>query len=485
MIDSIQDYAVFLLDPRGKVLTWSQGARRLLGYTSAEIIGKNFSIFFSPADRRAGKPRQKLQQALTEKNSEDEHAMRRKNGSYFWTRGRNFPLWQSGKKLCGFVKIAHDITHHKQTDEQLKQSEERYRLVVENTSDVIQVLDIQGNYVYASPSHHRLLGHQPQALVGKNAFTLIHPDDLPTVQKKFTKAVHGKANNTTYRFRHKKGHYLTLEGTSTAIFNDEHQPYLVVSTAHDITARTELEQQKDAFIGIASHELKTPVTSLKAYTQMLQRRFLRRQDHEAALYLAKMDAQLNKLTNLISDLLDVTKIEAGRLLLHQELFDFDTLVKEIVDGIQLTTQHHRIIHHGSLGKKLYGDRDRIGQVLINLMTNALKYSPEADKIIVRVLGTKDAAVVMVQDFGIGISPKKQEKIFDRFFRVNDSRSNTFPGLGLGLFISAEIIKRQGGNIWVKSIAGKGSTFSFSLPLMPAPLARAVSPVSAPQPVRHG
>lgn len=221
---------------------------------------------------------------------------------------------------------------------------------------------------------------------------------------------------------------------------------------------------RNEFISIASHELKTPVTSIKAYGQVLQRRFMRSGNTQAAEQLGKMDDQLNRLTNLISDLLDVTKIETGKLQLHNDFYEFDALIAESIEEVQRTVDTHTIVLEGSTKKKIYGDRERTGQVLTNLLSNAIKYSPEKKKIIVSIKSSGEYVEGSVKDFGVGISKEKQDKVFERFYRASGPKDNTFPGLGLGLYISSEIIKRQGGKIWLESKEGKGSTFRFSLPI---------------------
>jgi signal transduction histidine kinase len=176
-----------------------------------------------------------------------------------------------------------------------------------------------------------------------------------------------------------------------------------------------------------------------------------------------MDNQINKLTSLIKDLLDVTKITEGKLILQEEEFDVNELVKEVVDDLQVTAKKHRIIQELADLEPIIGDKERIAQVLVNLISNAVKYSPDANKIIVKTSMVNGEIMVCVQDFGIGISKDMQKKLFQRFFRVVDDSTRTFPGLGLGLFISTEIIKRQNGRIWVESAPGKGSSFCFTLP----------------------
>lgn len=235
----------------------------------------------------------------------------------------------------------------------------------------------------------------------------------------------------------------------------------------DITEREKLMKQKDEFIGIVSHELKTPVTSVKGYAQVMHKRFIKAGDHESALLLEKMDNQLNKLGSLIGDLLDANKIEGGRLQFHNDWFDFNELVREVVENMQQTTTSHTISL--KLGKKIRvnADRDRISQVIVNLISNAIKYSPQTEKIILKTTVSKQNVKLCVEDFGIGISKEKQERVFERFFRVSGEKQDTFPGMGLGLYISSEIIKRQGGRIWVEGEKGKGSIFCFSIPIKAA------------------
>lgn len=220
---------------------------------------------------------------------------------------------------------------------------------------------------------------------------------------------------------------------------------------------------RDDFISIASHELRTPVTSLKLYVQVLQKQLASRGEESLARSFSKMDAQLNKLTLLIQDLLNVSRIELGKLDFQEDWFDLNEVVKETVEQIQPTTSKHRIRIEGKISRPVWGDVDRIGQVLTNLLTNAVKYSPQADTIIVRLTTAHDGAVVSVQDFGIGIEKEHLAHIFDRFYRVNDPQEKTYPGLGIGLYIAHEIIKGHGGTLTAESEKEKGSLFSFTLP----------------------
>jgi hypothetical protein len=232
----------------------------------------------------------------------------------------------------------------------------------------------------------------------------------------------------------------------------------------DISEQKHLQQQKDDFIGIASHELKTPVTSIKAYTQVLEKMMLQHGLLKEAGMMKRMDSQINRLTSLISDLLDVTKINSGKLQFNDQLFDFIDLVKNLLEDMQVTSLKHRLIGHMPDSCQVYGDKERIGQVITNLITNGIKYSPDADQINIDVTIKESEVHLCVQDFGIGIARENVGKVFEQFYRVSGDMQHTFPGLGLGLYISSEIIKREGGRIWVTSNEGKGSTFCFALPV---------------------
>jgi signal transduction histidine kinase len=178
-----------------------------------------------------------------------------------------------------------------------------------------------------------------------------------------------------------------------------------------------------------------------------------------------MDAQLNKLTKLIADFLDISRMQAGKLAFQRETFNLDSMVYEVVENVQAATTTHSFIVEGKTDAHIMGDKDRLGQVFINLLTNAAKYSPNADKVFVRLFREQDQAVVSVQDFGIGIDEAYHQKIFERFYQVTDPQERSYRGLGIGLYISKEILDRHAGRISVRSRKGEGAIFSVALPIL--------------------
>lgn len=228
-------------------------------------------------------------------------------------------------------------------------------------------------------------------------------------------------------------------------------------------ARYQMEHQKDDFIGFAAHELKNPLTSIKGFCGLIIN-IAKKNDYEKVLsYAQEINAQSEKITELINDLLDVTKIEIGKFTYTNTFFNLDDLVKEIVMHQEVIAKNRSIELRGRSKKTIYGDRYRIGQVIINLLSNALKYSPETKKVILKLKGTRNGALISVQDYGMGMSKIDQKKIFNRFFTARTVQSKSAEGLGIGLYISFKIVQNHKGKIWIKSKEGKGSTFFLELP----------------------
>jgi two-component system CheB/CheR fusion protein len=380
-------------------------------------------------------------------------------------------LKRAGRGSNDVMLIIEDITQAKKSELRLKESEERFRLLVQNAFDITTVFAEDGTIVYESDSVERILGYKVGERIGENIFKdpIVHPSDLHLKEKMFTasKANPGKNISAEFRLRHKNGDYKFIEAVCVNLLD---QPAVngILANYHDITEQRILERQREEFVSIASHELKTPITSLKGYVQIMQDMFSSAQDEMAIEIIKKLDHQLDRLTVLIKELFDVTRIREGQLKFDISNFDIDKLISEVVNEIQLGTKKHVIVSDLNARKKIEADREKVGQVITNLLSNAIKYSPVSDKVIVTSTSTNENVTVCVQDFGIGISPDVQKKIFERFFRLSDDKLSQFPGLGLGLYIASEIVKGHGGTIVVKSNKGDGSIFCFTIPMKYSP-----------------
>ncbi len=264
------------------------------------------------------------------------------------------------------------------------------------------------------------------------------------------------------RLKNKEGIYRWFYSVGEPVLDAEKKVSKWVGSLTDIHEQKLKEERKDEFISIASHELKTPLTTAKAYLQMLEL-YLDENNEEAALYVKKANQAVNRLNELIGELLDVSKISFGKIIYTISTFNFNDMVNSTVENIQLISPRHTIIKTGKVYDEVTGDKDRLQQVVINLLTNAIKYSPGSDKVFITVEQQNDMINVSVRDTGIGIAKQSLHKIFEKYHRIEEHAVH-FQGLGIGLYISYEIIKRHHGKLWADSEPGIGSIFYFSLPV---------------------
>ncbi len=450
------DDAILSKDLDGIVTSWNAAAERMFGYRAEEMIGQSVTCIYPPERQR------ELDQILEhirngERFEHYETTRINKEGRRLMVSVTVSPVKDSSGTIIGASDIIRDITERK-----LLEARER-QLFTANLVGVF-VADFAGTFLEANDAMLDLLGYTREELqAGKLRSERLTPPEYRQLTQQAINAmlVHGKTDPFEKVYLHKSGQPIPVLVAVARIGDTD----TCIGFVLDIRERKELEQRKDTFISMAGHELKTPLTSMKASIGLLRRRLASQAEDRVQPLLGTMDAQINRITRLIDDILDLSKIQTGQLAYHQEQFDFDALVREIVAMTQRSTQTHQINLVGRTEAAVTADRDRVGQVLTNLITNAVKYSPQADNVVVHIARDPDHVRVSVQDFGIGIAPGDQRRIFERFYRVNNgSKPASQQGLGLGLFLSQEIVTHHGGHLWVESKQGQGSTFSFTLPL---------------------
>lgn len=302
----------------------------------------------------------------------------------------------------------------------------------------------------------------------EQGFPESHPDDL-NIREEFERCKRkGKALELEVRIKNRISHEYRYHLLRITPVYDEGRIKNWVGTFTDIDDQKKIEKEKDEFLSIASHELKTPLTSIKAYVQLLERKLKLDKESSEAGFVAKVQGQIEKLNALITDLLDVSKIENGKLKINKKQVNLESVISNAIETIQQTHEEQtvKIERQGIKPDILIPlDEIRIEQVLINFLTNAIKYSPHNNQVIITTFVDEEAEEVRVNvtDFGIGIPDFKQDAVFKKFYRVEES-SLQFQGMGIGLFICSEIIKQHHGTVGVSSILGEGSTFYFTLPL---------------------
>ena len=377
-----------------------------------------------------------------------------------------YPSKDEAGKTISVIAIAYEVTEDLKIRKKLSQSEEKYRNLSDALPLVIFTANPDAEIVYCNDKLKNYLGETVSNPIGEKFYHLSHPDDMEELKEIWEKAVINKENfeaeHRSYNTFSKQYNWLLTR--AVPVFGEDGEIVEWIGSSTNVNEFKLLEAQKDTFLGIASHELKTPLTSLKIYAQVLERVLKKAGDEKNAEYAHKMDAQVTKLNSLIGDLLDVTKMTLGKMQLNEENFKFEDLAAEMVEELQLTAPQ-KITFEKKSGGMVIADKNRISQVMSNLISNAIKYSPDTKEIVVTTQLSENGVEFCVQDFGIGMPEDKKDKVFAQYYRVSGETQTTIPGLGLGLYISAEIIERSNGKIWVNSILGKGSTFCFSLPVI--------------------
>lgn len=366
----------------------------------------------------------------------------------------NEEMMTSNEELIDTQSHLHD------TIDKLNESRERFRFLLNSIPQQVWTANPEGVIDYVNNVVCADFGYDIDVVLEREWTSFIHPDDLPETMEKWQQALStGTQYQLEFRLLFADGNYhWHLARAVPLLENGKIQMW--VGTNTNIALQKANEEKKDEFLSIASHELRTPLTSIKAFNQLIKRGG---DPQKLESFIQRSSGHIQRLEKLIADLLDVTKMNSGKLEYNMHPFSFSQLLHDSVDNARQFSPTHEIILENSVDILFNGDHFRLEQVLNNFLSNAIKYSPEGNKVIVDSKLDDENIVVSVQDFGIGIAPAHIDKLFDRYYRV-DNTSMRFEGLGLGLFISSEILKRHHGKIWIESQLGKGSTFYFSLPI---------------------
>jgi hypothetical protein len=499
LVDGVRDYAIFMLDIDGYVLTWNAGAERFKGYQAAEIVGSHFSRFY-PADMLAlGLPDHELEVAQRVGSFEDEGWRIRKDGSQFWANVVITAMRDATGRLIGYSKITRDLTQRRNHEEALRQSEERFRLLVEGVSEyAVFMLDVNGRVATWNVGAQRLKGYEASEIIGSH-FSIFYPADARDSgwpEHELQRAAeNGSFVDTGWRIR-KDGSRLWANVTITALRDETGRLVGYAKLTRDLTetqrveaielASEEREQLldaersarmaaqratrvKDEFLATLSHELRTPLSAILGWTQIL----LKAQatsPAELRRAVEVIDRNARAQVQLIDDLLDLSRIMSGKLRLDLRQVWIPDIVQAAIDSALPLAQAKEIRVHSLLDQSLAtvsGDRNRLQQVVWNLMTNAIKFTPKGGQVQVRVQRIGSHLELSVADTGIGIPESFMPFVFDRFSQRDSSSTRAHGGLGLGLAICKQLVELHGGSIRATSPGdGQGTTVFVELPVPP-------------------
>jgi PAS domain S-box-containing protein len=467
------DYAVFLLDPTGHILTWNSGARRIKGYAPEEIIGRHFSIFYPREALDRHWPEHELTTAALEGRFQDEGWRIRRDGSRFWASVTINALRGDDGKLLGFSKITCDLTDRKLHEEALRQSEERFRLLVEGVTDyAIYLLDEQGLVSSWNSGAERIKGYRHDEIIGKHVSRFYTPEDLREGRpwEHLAEARrHGRSQEDGWRVK-KNGERFWVRTTLTALHDAEGHLRGFAKVTQDLTdQRHILDLEKAArrlndFIAVLAHELRNPLAPIRNAVQVMAK--IPATDPAQAVMRGTIDRQSAQLARIVDDLLDIARITRGAVSFERNAVDLAQVIRTAVETSlpAITSARHRLdLDIPATPLRIVGDAGRLTQLTVNLLNNAARYTPAGGRIHVRAWTDNGWACVAVRDTGRGIAARNIEHIFDMFVRGDEAHPGE--GLGVGLALARRIAELHGGSLAVHSEGeNRGSEFTFRVPL---------------------
>ncbi|MEO9021614.1 MAG: PAS domain-containing sensor histidine kinase [Ginsengibacter sp.] len=359
------------------------------------------------------------------------------------------------EKKTGAIKRSHRVFR----------VEEQFRLMADAAPMLLWVSGIDNHSSFFNKAWLRFTGRTLSEESGEGWADGVHPDDIENCTKIYNNSfLKQKGFKMEYRLRRHDGQYRWILDSATPRFTKNKKFLGFIGSGVDIHELKEIEYKKDQFINAASHELRTPVTSLSVYLHLLKEYFENSPDKKYRSFVSGAMGQVNKIAELIDQILDLSRIQSGSLNFKYSIFSFGDFVKSIVKKIQAVNPSHTIRLKGNIHSMIKGDPTRLSQALENLLGNALKYSKEDGKIVVALSEDTKFVKVNVIDFGLGINKEYLTQVFERFYRIQGTKEETFPGLGIGLYVSQEIIKKHGGKISAESIRDKETKFTFQIPV---------------------
>jgi len=485
LIESVRDDAIFALDPDGYILTWNVGAERLTGYAPNEIIGRHFYTFYPPEDIAADKPGAELRSATRDGRFEDDGWRVRKAGTRFWANVIITSLRDATGNLVGFSKVTRDLTERRRAEETLRQSEERFRLLVQGVQDyAIFLLDPDGRIASWNEGAQRIKGYRAHEIIGRHFSAFYPAEDAASKPKRELEIAirDGKYEEEGWRVR-KDGSLFWASVLITAIHTEAGALLGFAKVTRDLTERRALQERaigdarriaeaeassrtKSEFLTSMSHELRTPINATLGYAALMELGIGGQLGEEHAEYLGRMRRSQEHLLRIINDLLSYGRSAANKI----EYEIAPLRVQEVVDAVlplvapQAQVKGIAVAHDACPGELVaLADRQRFEQIVLNLLSNAVKFTPSDGRIRVDCWDADSAVAISVTDSGPGIAIEHQDAIFEPFVQIGRSLNSGHEGTGLGLAISRDLARAMNGEVTVKSEMGHGATFTLTLP----------------------
>ncbi|HUQ24356.1 MAG TPA: PAS domain S-box protein [Burkholderiales bacterium] len=474
IVEQTKDYAVFFLDLEGRVMSWNAGAQRIKGYAPEEIIGRHFSTFYTREAVDSGWPQHELKVAGAEGRFEDEGWRVRKDGSRFWANVVITALRNEDGKLLGFSKITRDLTDRRMHEEALRQSEERFRLLIEGVRDyAIYMLDPEGVITSWNAGAERIKGYRREEILGKHFSAFYVPDDIAAGrpwEELATARRSGRCESEGWRVK-KNGDRFWAKTVMTALYDSDGHQRGFAKVTQDLSDRRHIQdlekasQNVNEFIAMLAHELRNPLAPIRNAVHIMAQVPSGDPAHKAMR--ETIDRQSAQLSRIVEDMIDIARITRGALVIEHKQLDLADVVRHAVETSTPAIEagrHTLELDMPAQELPVAGDLHRLAQVLSNILNNAARYTPPGGNIAVRARAEDDKIVVRVRDTGRGIEPEMLDRIFDMFVQGRAPLQRVGGGLGIGLALARRIAELHGGTVEAHSDGvDRGSEFTLSMP----------------------
>jgi len=466
-------------EPGPRIIYVNEAFTNSTGYNLHEVVGKTPRILQGIKTSRSELDKVRVAMSNWEPVTV-EVINYRQDGSEFWNEFSIVPVADRNGLYTHWISIQRDVTERKLAEQALRQSEERFRSLIENALDIVKIIDINGNIIYASPSVEKVLGYPVAELIGKNLLDYIHQDDCPNTYYSFTHTIHSLEVTAPieFRCRHKDGSWRTLEAISQR-FQDNAADTKIMVNCRDITERKRLDEirlalerereisaLKTRFFSMASHEFRTPLSTALAAAQLLENCQDEWDDSSKRLRnLQRIQVSVKNMVQMLDDILTINRAETGKLEFNPKPLDLKAFCSAFLEEISLSTgDKHKLIFN-CLGTVVPAcvDERLLRSILSNLLSNAIKYSPEGGNVHLSLEFQSQAVILLVGDEGIGMTPADKKQLFEPFHRGKNVRS--IPGTGLGLVVVKKCVDLHQGTISISSEVGRGTTCVVTLPLL--------------------
>jgi PAS domain S-box-containing protein len=476
LVAQVRDYAIFALDPAGNALTWNEGVEAVLGYSEEEFIGSPVELLFVPDDIEAGVPQRELDTARRDGVASDDRWLRRKDGTRFYAVGRTTRRTDAKGHFVGFSKVFRDETQRVLTEAALRDSEDRFRTLVQNLTDyAIFMLDAKGRITYWTEGARRVSGYRAEEVMGRHLAMFYTQDAQHAAEAERELAIAaatGRVEREGWRVK-KSGERVWVNEIATALYGPDGRLTGFTKISRDLTERKksedalrEADQRKDEFLATLAHELRNPLAPLRNGLHIL--RLTSSPDSPSRPTVEMMDRQLTHLVRLVDDLLDVARIRTGKIGLQKKPLYLREVLTASIEAARaaIDANKHRLrVEIPDEDLQVEGDFDRLAQVLQNLLSNAAKYMDPGGEIAVRLERENATAVLRVLDNGVGIPEADLPRVFELFSQVRSHEGRAAGGLGIGLSLVRTLVELHGGTIQAHSDGpGSGSEFVVRLPL---------------------